>query len=365
MGSSTRQKRWLLGGGVAVLLLIGAAGAFALATWGEVNRVSIDRPEESGSAAEAAGDDEGEDVGSDSAADETDENGDELPYIAPSGGLDVYLLVGSDSRENLDSVEGFGEFSGQRADVILALLRTESRTALLSLPRDLWIEGVCRNQETRINEMLEGCGPEMNGPTLLTLSVERLIGQRVDHFAMVDLAGFQEAVDAIGGYEICVDNPVRDQRANLELPAGCTNATGEQALAWLRSRRTQELTDDGWRTLPGMSDLARNERQREFMIEVMGRLGDFSSPQALTATARAVAPYVTVDSDLSLVSAVNLAWTMRGLDTGTVVELEVPVRYFTTEQGAAVLVATTPVDEIVREFLSPEVSSGDPAQAAG
>jgi len=365
MGSPRRQKRWLLGGAVAVLLLIGAAGAFAFATWGEVNRVSIDRPEDSGSAPEAAGREEDSDSDSESADDETAENGDELPYIAPSGGLDVYLLVGSDSRENLDSVEGFGEFSGQRADVILALFRTESRAAVLSLPRDLWIEGVCRSQETRINEMLEGCGSEMNGPTLLALSVERLIGQRVDHFAMVDLAGFQEAVDAIGGYEICVDNPVRDKRANLELPAGCTNASGEQALAWLRSRRTQELTEDGWRTLPGMNDLARNDRQREFMIEVMGRLGDFSSPQALTATARAVAPYVTVDSELSLMNAVNLAWTMRGLDTGAVMELEIPVRPFTTEEGAAVLLATTPVDEIVREFLSPEVASGNPAQATG
>lgn len=365
MGSSIRQKRWLIGGAVIALLLIGAAGAFALATWGEVNRVSIDRPDESGSAPEAAGDDVEGEIEAEPSDDQTDEGDNQLPYVAPSGGLDVFVLVGSDSRENLDSVEGFGEFAGQRADVILVLLRTESEAAVLSLPRDLYIEDVCRNRETRINEMLEGCDPDMNGPTLLTLSVEQLIGQRVDHFAMVDLAGFQAAVDAIGGYEICVENPVRDQRANLELPAGCTIATGEQALAWLRSRRTQELTEDGWRTMPGMSDLARNERQREFMIEVMGRLGDFSSPQALAATARAVAPYVTVDSQLSLMSAVNLAWTMRGFDTGAVVELEVPVRNFTTEEGAAVLIATTPVDEIVNGFVSPELASGDPAQAAG
>jgi LCP family protein required for cell wall assembly len=273
--------------------------------------------------------------------------------------------VGSDSRENLESVEGFGEFAGQRADVILVLLRTESEAAVLSLPRDLWVEDVCRSRETRINEMLEGCSPDMNGPTLLTLSVEQLIGRRVDHFAMVDLAGFPAAVDAIGGYEICVENPVRDSRANLELPSGCTNATGEQALAWLRSRHTQELTEDGWRTMPGMSDLARNERQRAFTIDIMGRLADFSSPQAVAATARAVAPYVTVDSDLSLMNAVNLAWTMRGLDSGAVVELEVPVRNFTTEAGASVLLATTPVDEIVSGFVSPEVAVGQPALAAG
>lgn len=363
MGPSSLKKRWLLVGGIVVLLLLGAAGVFALSTWGEVNRVSIDRPAETGSGPEAIS--EEADAGDEQPADESPDAEEPPLDETPSVGTEVFLLVGSDSRENLDSLEGFGSFGGQRADVVMVLIATDSGAGVLSLPRDLWVESACGSSPTRINEMLGGCGSEMNGPSLLTLSVEQLIGQRVDHFAMVDLAGFQATVDAIGGYEICVENAVRDRRANLELPAGCTNATGEQALAWLRSRRTQELTENGWRTMSGMSDLARNERQRAFMIDIMGRLADFSSPQAVAATARAVAPYVTVDSDLSLMNAVNLAWTMRGLGTGAVAELEVPVRHFTTREGASVLLATTPVDEIVNGFVSPEVASGNPAQAAG
>lgn len=244
----------------------------------------------------------------------------------------------------------------------MVLLRTESQAAVLSLPRDLWVEDMCGGGEARINRMLEGCGESVNGPTLLTLSVESLIGETVDHFALVDLAGFQDAVDAIGGYEICVENPVRDERANLHLPAGCTHADGEQTLAWLRSRRTQELTEDGWRTMPGMSDLARNDRQRSFLIDMMSNLADFTSPQALASTAQAVAPYVTVDSNLSLVTAVNLAWTMRGYGSGSVAQLELPVLGFTTEQGAAVLIPQTPVDEIVAEFTSLQVAGGLVAQ---
>jgi LCP family protein required for cell wall assembly len=350
MGSSLPHKRLIIGGALVVVLAMGAAVAFAASTWSEVNRVTIERPSPSGGAPAAAGD---ESELSEEPASSKDNV--EPEFLAPSDGLDVFLLVGSDSREELDDLEGFGEFSGNRADVVMVFFRTESEAAVLSLPRDLWVTNMCTGREARINSMLEGCG-EMNGPTLLTLSVESLIGETIDHFAMVDLAGFQGAVDAVGGYEICVELPVRDNRANLELPAGCTMASGDQALAWLRSRHTQELTEDGWRTMEGMSDLARNDRQRKFLIDMMSSLSDFSSPASVTATAQAVAPFLTVDSGLTLLEAVNLAWTMRGFASGAVVELDLPVYGFTTEQGAAVLLPSIPVEEIVAGFVIPETA---------
>jgi anionic cell wall polymer biosynthesis LytR-Cps2A-Psr (LCP) family protein len=127
----------------------------------------------------------------------------------------------------------------------------------------------------------------------------------------------------------------------------------------LRSRHTQELTDDGWRAMPGVNDLVRNERQRAFLIDIMVRMADVSSPQDMAQAAQAVAPYVTVDADLSLVDAVNLALTMRGLSSGSVTELSVPVYDETTAGGAAVLRASTPVDEIVAEFLSTTAAERD------
>jgi LCP family protein required for cell wall assembly len=192
----------------------------------------------------------------------------------------------------------------------------------------------------------------MNGPTLLLSSVEDLIAEPVDHYAMVDLAGFQEVVDQLGGYEICVERPVRDLRANLSLPAGCTLAGGAETLAWLRSRHTQELTESGWRVLPGVNDLMRNQRQRDFLIDMMSRLSDFSSPRALTSAAGALAPYVTVDDQLSLTDAVSLAWIMRGLDRGQITELEVPVMDHVADDGSAVLLPVTPVEDLVAGFLS-------------
>lgn len=351
MGSSLLRKRLIIGGALVAVLVIGVAVAFTASTWGEVNRVTIDRPTEPASGTAAPTDD-----GEPGQKPEKSEDETEPGFAAPSEGLDVFLLVGSDSRDDLDDLQGFGDIAGRRADVIMVLLRTETEAAVLSLPRDLWVEDVCTGREARINAMLAGCGKKTNGPTLLTLAVESLIGETVDHFAMVDLAGFQGAVDAIGGYEICVERRVRDVQANLELAAGCTMASGDQALAWLRSRRTQELTDSGWRTISGMSDLARNERQRTFLIDMMASLSDFSSPQAVTAVAQAVAPFLTVDSSLTLIDAVNIAWTMRGLSSGSVIELSVPVYDYKTEQGAAVLLPSVPVDEIVAGFTVPETA---------
>jgi LCP family protein required for cell wall assembly len=349
MGFSLPHRRLIFGGALIAVLAMGAAVGFAASTWGGVNRVTIERPQESNAISAGSADE-------DKPTDESDKSkGNVEPGLATSDGLDVFLLVGSDSREDLDDLEGFGEFSGNRADVVMVLFRTESEAAVLSLPRDLWVADMCTGREARINGLLEGCG-DMNGPTLLTLSVESLIGETVDHFAMVDLAGFQSAVDAIGGYEICVERAVRDRRAKLELPAGCTMASGDQALAWLRSRHTQELTDSGWRTMDGMSDLARNDRQRKFLIDMMSSLSDLSSPAAVTAAAQAVAPFLTVDSGLTLVEAVTLAWTMRGIASGAVIELDLPVYGFTTEQGAAVLLPSIPVEEIVASFVIPETA---------
>ena len=350
------KKRLLIAGAVIAVVLLGTGAVFAASTWGDVNRVTIDRPEPTNSGETPDNEiDPGE-----PALDIT---------VPPSGGdaLDVFLLVGSDSRDDLDDTEGFGAFEGHRADVVMVLIRPrgdERSAAILSLPRDLWVENSCTDSQHRLNDALEGCGT-MNGPTALTVTVEDLIGVSVDHFALIDLAGFQEAVDAIGGYEICLQRAVRDEKAQLHLPAGCTHASGAQTLAWLRSRSTQELTADGWRVVPGVSDLTRNERQREFLLTMMASLGDFGSPQAVTSMAQVVAPYVTVDADLSLLDAVSLAWTMRGLGQGSIRELDIPVTDSVSPNGAAILLASVDISEVVASYLTPEVAEESASGFAG
>lgn len=340
LGVSLRKKI-LLAIGLTALLIAGF-GAYSIAsTWGDVNRVAIERPADSDVPLAA---DDGDDP--------TDEMGQDQVTVPPSAdGIDVFLIVGSDSRESLETTEGFGDFSGQRADVVMVMIhpRDGSDPAVLSIPRDLLVHDVCTGGVHRLNDALDGCEGLLNGPTELTMTVEELTGLSVDHFAMADFAGFQDVVDEIGGYEICVEYAVRDEKAGLELPAGCTLASGEQSLAWLRSRQTEELTESGWRTVRGVNDLTRNERQREFLVEMMASVSDFTSPQEMLSAAGSIAPHITIDSGLSLFDAVGLAWTLRGL--GSVRTLEIPVADAKTDNGAAVLVASEPVSEIVAAFL--------------
>jgi hypothetical protein len=75
-----------------------------------------------------------------------------------------------------------------------------------------------------------------------------------------------------------------------------------------------------------------------------------------------IAPYVTVDSELSFIDAVDLAWTLRGLSRGNIDELEVPVSDATTEAGAAVLVAGVDIADLVDDYLAPEMAE-DPSGA--
>lgn len=355
---SEGRTRWVLLG--AALVVVGVLAWFVLSyldAWGNIGRVEIQRAPEAAPAV-----DEGEERG----PDDTAVPEFRLPPIpSAQDGVDTFLMVGTDSRDNLEDLEGFGDFEGTRADVLLILIRprnADDQAALVSLPRDLWVSTPCG--QMRINETLEGCDG-MNGESTVLATVESLTGLGIDHIALVDMDGFPEVVDELGGYEICLERPVRDSRAKLDLPSGCQMADGDDTLAWLRSRNTLEQQEDGsWTRMAGVSDLTRNERQREFLTTMLGRLGNFSDPQDALNTAQAIAPFVTVDHDLGISQAVSLAWSMRGLEEN-VTEIDIPVEDYVTQAGAQVLVAAVDVESVIADFVAVEMVGESRRQIAG
>jgi len=185
----------------------------------------------------------------------------------------------------------------------------------------------------KIGEAYEGCD---GGPGLgqLVTEVEALTGIAVEHAASIDMAGFQATIDAVGGYEICTEHPLRDQKAHLSLDAGCQLADGETTLAWIRSRHTQQLVDGAWEVYPAVSDLVRNQRQREFLIDMLHRIGSDLSIDRVFAVAQEVAPYMTIDDQLSLRDVVRLGWQFRDARVDVV---DLPVVDDTLDDGTAVL----------------------------
>lgn len=169
----------------------------------------------------------------------------------------TYLLVGSDSREELSAEQrsnlGTGTAAGRRADTIMLLHTGDGPPLLMSIPRDSLVE-VPGYGVTKINAAFAYGGPE-----LLTHTLEQATGIRIDEYIQIGLGGFAGIVNALGGIRICPEEPLHDEHAALDIPAGCQEVDGETALGFVRSRKTQQLGDIG---------RAANQRQ------VLAAIGD-------------------------------------------------------------------------------------------
>lgn len=258
---------------------------------------------------------------------------------APEQAYETLLLIGG------DMVSG-------AADVVLYLVlpTNSAKPFMVSLPRDLYIENPCTGRNSRINALIHGCASgDINGPSLLSYVVSDFTGIEVDHFASFDFDGFEEIIDAVGGVEICHEYPVTDEKAELSMPAGCTMASGQQALSWVRSRHTLQKINGSWKSAPGASDLLRNQHQQDVILELFRELKSFDSPTELTAQIAGLADAFVLDDTLSITEAVNLAWNMRDIDLEEINRLTIPVRLTRSKTGQSILVATTPFDVVLIE----------------
>lgn len=86
-------------------------------------------------------------------------------------------------------------------------------------------------------EMEPGVHKGQRGPKLLKATISDILGIPVNYYAMVDMAGFADIVDAMGGVKVTIKEPIvyGKYREGL-LPAGTRRLTGEQALWFGRSR---------------------------------------------------------------------------------------------------------------------------------
>ncbi|MEM8862587.1 MAG: LCP family protein [Chloroflexota bacterium] len=132
--------------------------------------------------------------------------------------------------------------------------------ALLSLPRDLWVEipgfGVDRiNQAHYFGEIFEYPG---GGPALAVDTVEAVLGTDIHYFGTVNFDAFIDIVDLIGGIEIDVPQAIDDPTYPDEcygfdpfsIGEGTQTLNGEEALKYARTRATAD------------GDLARANRQQ-------------------------------------------------------------------------------------------------------
>ena len=86
-----------------------------------------------------------------------------------------------------------------------------------------------------------------NGPDQLVQTIEANFGIPIEHVVQIDFAGFQGAVDAIGGINLDFPYPAKDAETGLDIQqAGCQHLNGGYSLAVARSRDYQYYKDGYW-----------------------------------------------------------------------------------------------------------------------
>jgi LCP family protein required for cell wall assembly len=213
-----------------------------------------------------------------------------LPSIERTGcdqDLCNYLILGSDSRKGVPNATK--HVSGQRSDTIMVVTVDTriKRTTVLSIPRDLQID-IPGYGESKINTAIN----HPQGQNLMVKTVEKLTGLSINHYVEVNFLGFQGLVNALGGVPVCINRPMVDSLAKLNLPhAGCYNLKGPQALAFVRARHIEGDT---------IPDFSRISRQQQFIRALISKGLSAGALFKLPSLIKAVQANLVTDKSLNL-----------------------------------------------------------------
>ena len=247
-----------------------------------------------------------------------------------------FLLLGIDS--------GPGREEALTDTILVVSIDPAARTAaMVSIPRDtgfvplpdrsLFPEGVYPDKINALSSVAAAdaerwCPDLVSARTCGLRTVERAVGLslgiQIHYFATVDLTGFAELIDALGGVELCLPGKLVDPdysgptwapRRGIELPAGCHRYGGPEALAFARIRKGWIEMPDG--SLDYQNDFERADRQQEVLLALRSEVAAanlvFELPGILDAVGR------TVTTDFPRDQAGDLA-SLLPLITGPEIE---------------------------------------------
>ncbi len=163
------------------------------------------------------------------------------------------------------------------AMMLVSLDTTTHKVAMVSVPRDTayfdYYWGGRTGINTKINNfanlVAQGLIHAPDPPlTALANELGYLIGIHVDYYAVVDMTGFKNMVDAIGG--VCFDNDeaVNDPFTGTYVPKGNVCLDGHQALKYARSRYSS-------------NDYVRAGRQQVVLMAIARKMSTVAGVRAL------------------------------------------------------------------------------------
>lgn len=161
------------------------------------------------------------------------------------------LVLGVDERK--------GDKGRSDTMIVLTVNPNQNSMRMLSIPRDTRTEIIGKGFEDKINHAYAFGNEEMSMAT-----VENLLDIPIDYFIKVNMEGFKDIVDAVGGIQ--VNNGLEFSNDGHHFSTGLINLNGEQALPFVRMRYDDPKGDFG-----------RQDRQRQVIQGVIKRGASFSS----------------------------------------------------------------------------------------
>ncbi|MCF3124055.1 LCP family protein [Streptomyces arenae] len=315
-GAVRRRRRWLRWTALGVAVLVLAAGGVG---WAAYEKLNGNITKDADAAAELA----------------RYEKERPTPLVHDAQNI---LLIGSDTRAGRGNRKYGRDPGTQRSDttILLHLAADRQSATAVSIPRDLMVDipGCRRPDGSRTQAQFAqfNWAFEFGGTACTVRTVEKLTKIRVDHHMVVDFAGFKDMVDAVDGVQVCVKNPIDDADAHVKLAAGLRTLNGEQALGYVRARKS----------LGNGSDTDRMDRQQEFLGALVNKVRSndvLLNPTKLYPVLDAATSSLTTDPGLaSLRGLYELVRGMRNIPTERVQFLTVPRQSYTYDANRDELV---------------------------
>jgi LCP family protein required for cell wall assembly len=283
-----------------------------------------------------------------------------------------FLIVGSDANACVDSNSPWAGASdparvGSRSDtiMILRLDPTTNRASVLSFPRDLWVDIPGRGKG-RINSAYVP-----NDYSLLAQTIYDNFAIVVDHYIQVDFCAFKRIIDAIGGVAVPFATPVIDRHVGLSITApGCHTFSGDEALAYVRSRHLQRIDESGVAHPDPTADYGRILRQQDFLRRVLDETisAGLFDPAVTRALIESLETDVVTEAGFTIEDMLRFAGTLKNVDPSAIQQYRVEADPITVSDNAVLqpVLDTPTMTALLAEFRgeAPPASTPDVSTAS-
>lgn len=234
--------------------------------------------------------------------------------------------------------------------MLISVDRANGRTALLSLPRDTF---AAYNDGSYCK--LNGAMQALGGMDGLCSFLEESMGIAVDRYLLMDPDALRVAVDAIGGVEVTLSEPMNyedpAQGLSIHLPVGTQTLDGRSAEQFVRFRADY-----------AKGDLGRIDAQKLFLVSCLRSFRTKATLPVLLKLATMVPEHT--ETNLSLHELVSLAKTALATDSDRVTFFTLPGKACTVKQtGASYYVLSAPAtSELLVNSFGAETGAFDPKE---